>query len=379
MELGSDLLGKLYATVDNPQRWGPLLDHLRARLGAGSAVVQILSDTPERLAPTWQARDSHSAAHRDLHDRCLNNAGNPRLSKTALMHWPAGALPQVFQLGSDQRLFGSAPQLLSELQRRLAQAGLGHAFWISFPLPDQRYFSLILHREPGDDRDLDHREEGLLRELLPHMQQSAQLRLSFEKVSRRSADLESVLGRLDAAVLLCDADLAVHWSSAAAQELIAGTRHLRLVGGRLDAPGSRASLRRLVGTVASGAADSLVAIIADDQDDPAHVRASTRPAGPFPAEPGHVALFLSRPNDSWSLEPADLSALYGLTPAEARLAAALAGGMSLSGYSEQRGIAVGTARNQLKQVLAKTFTRSQSDLVRILGNSVASRTRRLNH
>src|SRR5690606_38824005 len=56
MELGSDLLTQLYATVDNPQRWTPLLDHLRVRLGAGSAVVQILNDTPERLDPIWQAR-----------------------------------------------------------------------------------------------------------------------------------------------------------------------------------------------------------------------------------------------------------------------------------------------------------------------------------
>jgi DNA-binding CsgD family transcriptional regulator/PAS domain-containing protein len=379
MELGSDMLTQLYATVDSPQRWTPLLDHLRVRLGAGSAVVQILNDTPERLDPIWQARDTRSTAQRDLHDRCLNNPANPRLSKIGIAHWPADALDKVMRLGSDRRLFGHAPQLLSDLQRRLGQVGLGHAFWIGFPLAHGQYFSLILHREPGDDRDLGHREEVLLRELLPHMQQSARLRLSFEKASARSAGLEDMLDRLDVAMLLCDADLAVQWVNAAAEELIAGTRHLRLAEGRLQAPGATDILRRLVGTVASGAAHSLVGVIAGDRADPVHVRASGRAAGPFPAEPGQVALFLSQPNLGRSFDPAELGALYGLTAAEARLAAALAGGASLSGYSEQRGIAVGTARNQLKQVLAKTFTRSQSDLVRVLGNSVASRRRRHAH
>jgi len=61
-----------------------------------------------------------------------------------------------------------------------------------------------------------------------------------------------------------------------------------------------------------------------------------------------------------------LCALYGLTAAEARLAAALAAGESLQDYATASGIARCTARWQLQQVLAKTDTHRQSDLVRLI-------------
>jgi DNA-binding CsgD family transcriptional regulator len=63
---------------------------------------------------------------------------------------------------------------------------------------------------------------------------------------------------------------------------------------------------------------------------------------------------------------AALCALYGLTAAEARLAAALAAGQGLRDYATGSGIALCTARWQLQQVLAKTDTHRQSDLVRLI-------------
>ncbi len=52
--------------------------------------------------------------------------------------------------------------------------------------------------------------------------------------------------------------------------------------------------------------------------------------------------------------------------AEARLTAALAAGQSLKDYATGSGIALCTARWQLQQVLAKTDTHRQSDLVRLI-------------
>jgi DNA-binding CsgD family transcriptional regulator len=61
-----------------------------------------------------------------------------------------------------------------------------------------------------------------------------------------------------------------------------------------------------------------------------------------------------------------LRTVFGLTPAEARLAARLAGGESLEAAAEALGIAKNTARNQLKAVLAKTGTARQGELVALL-------------
>lgn len=57
---------------------------------------------------------------------------------------------------------------------------------------------------------------------------------------------------------------------------------------------------------------------------------------------------------------------FGLTPAEARLAARLRFGLSLKEASEELGISVNTARNQLKSVFDKLGVNRQADLVRHL-------------
>jgi DNA-binding CsgD family transcriptional regulator len=64
---------------------------------------------------------------------------------------------------------------------------------------------------------------------------------------------------------------------------------------------------------------------------------------------------------------------YGLTPAEARLAVALANGDSLKEIAEATGNRVGTLRTHLKHVFAKTGTRRQAELVRLVlrGSEIA--------
>ncbi|MNL84367.1 Bacterial regulatory protein, luxR family [compost metagenome] len=58
--------------------------------------------------------------------------------------------------------------------------------------------------------------------------------------------------------------------------------------------------------------------------------------------------------------------LYGLTPAETRLATHLAGGQGLPEVSQQLNIRHETARTQLKAVFHKTGTNSQAQLTHLL-------------
>ncbi|WP_421866258.1 alpha/beta fold hydrolase [Parvibaculum sp.] len=62
---------------------------------------------------------------------------------------------------------------------------------------------------------------------------------------------------------------------------------------------------------------------------------------------------------------------FGLTPAEARLAARLRFGLSLKEASGELGISVNTARNQLKSVFEKLGVNRQADLVRHLAELAA--------
>jgi DNA-binding CsgD family transcriptional regulator len=58
--------------------------------------------------------------------------------------------------------------------------------------------------------------------------------------------------------------------------------------------------------------------------------------------------------------------LFGLTPAEARLAARLGTGATLEEAAEALQVSLGTARNQLKAVFAKTQTNRQAELIALL-------------
>ena len=61
--------------------------------------------------------------------------------------------------------------------------------------------------------------------------------------------------------------------------------------------------------------------------------------------------------------------LYGLTPAEAALAQALAAGKTLQEHAQEAHLTCETARWRLKQILAKTDTHRQAELVRLLLSS----------
>jgi DNA-binding CsgD family transcriptional regulator len=68
--------------------------------------------------------------------------------------------------------------------------------------------------------------------------------------------------------------------------------------------------------------------------------------------------------------------LFGLTPAEACLATALAGGKRLEDVAAERGVRMPTVRTQMRRVLAKTGTDRQSDLMRLLAGLPAVRATR---
>jgi DNA-binding CsgD family transcriptional regulator len=79
---------------------------------------------------------------------------------------------------------------------------------------------------------------------------------------------------------------------------------------------------------------------------------------------------LSSPGVAPALPATLIATLFALSPAESRLTAALCRGQPVEDYARTAGVTVGTARFQLKQVLAKTQVRRQSELIRRIYSSV---------
>ena len=77
-------------------------------------------------------------------------------------------------------------------------------------------------------------------------------------------------------------------------------------------------------------------------------------------------VFISDPDHKIAINRERLQQIYGLTPAEARLAALLAEGGHLKTAAGQLGITFETARTHLKRIFSKTAVATQADLVRLL-------------
>ena len=83
-------------------------------------------------------------------------------------------------------------------------------------------------------------------------------------------------------------------------------------------------------------------------------------------------IFITDP-EAQSEAPAEvLQSLYGLTPAEAKLAALLAQGKSLTEAATELHVTQNTARTHLKHIFQKTGVNRQSELVKLILNSPAS-------
>lgn len=74
-------------------------------------------------------------------------------------------------------------------------------------------------------------------------------------------------------------------------------------------------------------------------------------------------LVLSELSGGRSVDPGLLQSLFGLTPAESRLGAILAAGLSVDQAAEKQGVSRETIRNHLKSIFAKTGTGRQPELV----------------
>ncbi len=216
----------------------------------------------------------------------------------------------------------------------------------------------------------------LAERLLPHLQRAA-------LVSRRLGEAAAGSDALDAlaqAVVLIDARGGAFRCNAAAERLLAEEDGLAIgLGGRLVATaGPPQALERAVAEAigASGLPAGRAAQLR-------LLRLSGRPALPVTLLPVRAGADLAPLRRAAALAliggltarrpaAADLVALFGLTQAEAALALDLLAGRRLPQIAAAAGRSVNTLRTHLARVMAKTETRRQSELVRLLADVTAS-------
>lgn len=255
-------------------------------------------------------------------------------------------------------------------------------YFNEFELPQDKIFNLggVLCRDGSADiqiaiqrgsgeGDYSARDYRLLQLLIPHVVRAVRMHRLLETAEYRQNLALAVLDQLRLGVLLYDAaGRLFHCNSMAEDLFAAGVVALREGALALHAGADNAKLRKLMSDARQGLGGDMRCNVGNEREG-MHLwvvpLSCERSRGDLDSVSGGTAVFISR------LGPLHLpwrriAHHYGLTPAESRLAAALADGNSLGQAAETLGITYGTARIQLKAVFAKTGARRQSELVAML-------------
>ena len=252
---------------------------------------------------------------------------------------------------------------------------------------DRNAFSVLgLHCSRKMFERKGERLSQLIEQLSPHITRAFEISRILQHGAARKASLEATLDHLAAPALLVGADFRVRYANPAAQTLFTSSilvldhRNRIAVGsGTRDTDALRTALKFALSR--GHRMQTVTHVVLARPDDlrrsmPLVARVMPCDGGlerphdtvvpfPIPAKP-EVLVLITDPAAGLHLRADLLRNIFGLTPAEARLAQSLAQKMSLKGYAAAAGITDGTARVQLKAVFAKTGTHSQAELVTLL-------------
>jgi DNA-binding CsgD family transcriptional regulator len=233
-------------------------------------------------------------------------------------------------------------------------------------------------------------ERHLLQALLPHLQRALELRARLGQEAKTSWTTRAALDALPVGVAIVDAGLRIDFMNETSRKDLAhldsGLRALRsgpyaASGVYLAAQGKdeAAALRRLVASATSGDAGGSMRITNRDMSSRV-VLVSPAPRGLAADEAGangdglaeKLAMVVIRDlGRAASPSPEMLSEVFGLSQAEADVAAALSGGASAEDVAQQRNVSLTTVRSQIRSILGKSGTENLRDFERSMASLAA--------
>ncbi|MBW3505554.1 LuxR C-terminal-related transcriptional regulator [Pseudomonas sp. NKUCC02_KPG] len=250
-------------------------------------------------------------------------------------------------------------------------------------MPDGSTVRLRINRPRGQAR-FSQVERAMCAMLLPHLRRALHMHSLLDRSESLGSLYSQTISRMAVATIVLDENGTVVQLNPVAREILASQDGLKVVGGRLEAtyPSDNRELSRLVRNafqrVKQGRAGLQIA----------EATSISRPSGKvslgvvvelIPTQElvegrgKPTVVVYVRDAVSKSLVSNVVTAqLYNLTPAETLLALELANGLSLEEASEALNIRRNTARAHLRSIFSKTGVRRQTELVRIMLNSVVA-------
>lgn len=348
--------------------WRHFLEYFRSRLGANGA--SLICRLPEPGDPGFDI----SIADADVDELRIHyaagaHADNP-FNRTTLefgkaCRWSDFIATEDFRNGAFYREF-------------CEPAGFEYA--LCLPLQGPAHCSAWLYAVRGrDSADFDKDDLAWCEMLVPHFQRALRLFSRIKTLQYERTTLELAMHPLHIGAIVLDARGHVLTINDSAQAIVAANAGLSLHGSQLRFadPALRARFDAAVAALTGDATPAAPAF------EVISVPRTGRPplgllARPYPGyfqfmlEPRPaILLYLSDPATETVASEAFLQALFGLTKSEARLTTLLVDGLKLAAAAQAMDITEGSARIYSKRIFAKMGVSGQTDLVKMVLNSVA--------
>jgi DNA-binding CsgD family transcriptional regulator len=355
----------LYEAVLDPDLWPLALREITAFVGTSGALMLYTDPAsrevrhavnvglPEPLVAGYKAGMSR---------RC------PRLANA--FSRPEGVILHDYQHIGEQDIDGD------EYYAWLRRTGKGSRYYLGcrLPGPDGLHaFNALTFRHREGPPQASHMER--IAAILPHLRRALEL---GDRLERRDILAQASLGLLDQlrrpVALLDDRGRAIS-TNAAFDKTGNACGCVRVHDGSavIANPARQRELEQLLERAAAGGgaqphgnAAKTFAVSHEGRNCSITVVALPVDGSREQAQRACVALVLSDHMQTQDSVMRDLQARFGFTRAQARLAAVLIAGESLAGASRKLNVTVNTARSHLQAIFARTGTRRQADLVRVL-------------
>ncbi len=365
----SKLLASLYDAAGNTSLWQVFLQELGAATQSNQAGILLhnLSDGNHGISLQWGVEASAARSYQEYfgaHDL-----------------WIQKAAPLVHEgwLATSQEICSLEELSRSEFYNDYLRAnGIGpHALWGVLENSPSRIVNVGLYRDlrrPFGNKDVE-----LLRFLGPHIVRAFRLHLQLSELKARADNLQHAMDRVATGIILLGEEGRILHTNRKAAQLLAENDGLKIVHGCMQA--ERASennqLEHLVSDAQAtsngtglGAGGALK--VSRRLRPALHVLISpVRNIALDSATPVHAVVFVADPSQRVRPPAVILQALFGLTPAESRLALLLCDGHAPPQIADLIGVSTNTLKTQLTSIYRKTGTSRQSQLVRLLGNLTA--------
>lgn len=227
---------------------------------------------------------------------------------------------------------------------------------------------LGIHRGPASDRAVAQFNAGV-RALLQPLVRATRQHVAFRRMGRALAAAHQALRTLSVGVVLTDAAGHVLETNELASDILQRGDGLQIRDGRLAATRTFDSAK-LAANIAGRAAmgDGHLLIGRKGGARPHAVTIAPLDGGGDDAHTQRIVMVLIVNPDWQAPSERSVSAFFGLSPAESRLAAALMQGRKLGDIARDSGVEVTTLRTQLSSILRKVGVERQVDLVRVLSS-----------